>query len=53
VLTVESFAKGERTESTWAPFKWPLFLTMPVGLALTALQYLAEIARMRLPEGRP
>ena len=45
ILTVESFARGERTESTWAPYKWPLFLCMPVGLGLTALQYLAEILR--------
>jgi len=50
MLTVESFAKGETTESTWAPLKWPLFLSMPVGLALTALQYVAELMRMRLPE---
>lgn len=47
ILTVESFLKGETTESTWAPYKWPLFLTMPVGLALTALQYVAELARLR------
>ena len=46
-LTVESFLKGERTESAWAPAKWPLFLTMPVGLGLTALQYIAELARER------
>lgn len=45
LLTIESFHKGERTESTWAPLKWPLFLTMPVGLGLTALQYVAELAR--------
>jgi len=44
-LALESFAKGERTESTWAPYKWPLFLTMPVGMALTALQYVAEFLR--------
>jgi len=50
ILTVESFEKGETTESTWAPYKWPLFLTMPVGLALTALQYVAELMRLRLPE---
>jgi TRAP-type C4-dicarboxylate transport system permease small subunit len=50
ILTVESFEKGETTESTWAPYKWPLFLTMPVGLALTALQYVAELVRMNLPE---
>jgi TRAP-type C4-dicarboxylate transport system permease small subunit len=48
ILTVESFAKGEHTESTWAPAKWPLFLSMPVGLALTALQYVAELARARV-----
>jgi TRAP-type C4-dicarboxylate transport system permease small subunit len=50
ILTFESFEKGETTESTWAPYKWPLFLTMPVGLALTALQYIAELVRMGLPE---
>ena len=52
ILTVESFIKDEHTESTWAPAKWPLFLAMPVGLALTALQYVAEIARMRGARGR-
>jgi TRAP-type C4-dicarboxylate transport system permease small subunit len=45
VLTLESIAKGERTESTWAPVKWPLYLAMPVGLGLTALQYVAELFR--------
>jgi TRAP-type C4-dicarboxylate transport system permease small subunit len=52
ILTVESFARGERTESTWAPSKWPLFLSMPVGLGLTALQYLAELARPRTGTAR-
>ncbi len=47
ILTVESFMKDEHTESTWAPAKWPLFLSMPVGLALTAFQYVAELARTR------
>lgn len=42
LLTVESLAKGERTESAWAPYKWPLYLTMPIGLGLTALQYIAQ-----------
>jgi TRAP-type C4-dicarboxylate transport system permease small subunit len=45
ILTIDSFAKGESTESTWAPAKWPLFLAMPVGLGLTALQYVAELIR--------
>lgn len=44
-LTIDSFGKGERTESTWAPYKWPLFLSMPIGMTLTALQYVADLMR--------
>lgn len=44
-MTLHALAKGERTESAWAAPKWPLFLTMPVGLGLTALQYVAELLR--------
>lgn len=44
-LTLHALARGERTESAWAPLKWPLFLTMPVGLGLTALQYVADLLR--------
>jgi len=51
-LTWESLLRGERTESTWAPYKWPLFLMMPVGLGLTALQYVAELVRAPAPEPR-
>lgn len=51
MLTVESYLKGEHTESTWGPAKWPLFLAMPVGLALTALQYIAEFVRADGVEG--
>jgi TRAP-type C4-dicarboxylate transport system permease small subunit len=47
VLTVESMISGERTATSWAAYKWPLYLTMPIGMALTALQYIAEILRMR------
>ena len=54
MLTIESFAKGEHTESAWAPPKWPLFLMMPLGLGLTALQYVAELLRQHATEpGRP
>ncbi|MGH6612366.1 MAG: TRAP transporter small permease subunit [Burkholderiaceae bacterium] len=45
ILTFEAFERGERTESGWAPYKWPLYLAMPVGLGLTALQYVAELMR--------
>ena len=44
-LAWEAWLRGERTESTWAPYKWPLFVTMPVGLGLTALQYVVELIR--------
>lgn len=44
-LAWESFLRGERTESTWAPKKWPLFAMLPIGLGLTALQYVVEIFR--------
>lgn len=44
-LSWKSWSAGETTNSLWAPPRWPLFLTMPVGLGLTALQYLAEILR--------
>ncbi|MFZ9161603.1 MAG: TRAP transporter small permease subunit [Burkholderiaceae bacterium] len=45
-LTAHAFAKGERTESIWAPYKWPLFATMPIGLGITVAQYIAEIGRL-------
>jgi TRAP-type C4-dicarboxylate transport system permease small subunit len=44
-LTLHALARGERTESAWAPPKWPLYLAMPVGLGLTALQYVADLLR--------
>ena len=50
-LTWESLLRGERTESTWGPYKWPLFLMMPLGLGLTAVQYVAELVRAPEPEG--
>jgi TRAP-type C4-dicarboxylate transport system permease small subunit len=43
--TLHSFMAGERTESAWAPSKWALFISMPVGLGLTALQYIADLIR--------
>lgn len=44
-LAWRAFHEGERTGSMWNPPKWPLFLSMPVGLGLTALQYVAELFR--------
>jgi TRAP-type C4-dicarboxylate transport system permease small subunit len=48
-LTIESVASGERTNSMWKPPRWPMFATMPVGMGLTALQYVCEIAALAAP----
>lgn len=46
--------EGERTPSLWAPLKWPIYAAMPIGMGLTLLQAIAEIARIRLtpPDAR-
>lgn len=50
-LTLEAVATGERTNSMWKPPRWPMFATMPVGMGLTALQYVCEIAALAAPAG--
>lgn len=45
LLTHEAYVKMEGTGSIWNPVKWPLYATMPVGMLLTALQYVAELLR--------
>jgi TRAP-type C4-dicarboxylate transport system permease small subunit len=44
-LTVEAFHKNEGSGSTWNPPRWPFFAMMPIGLGLTALQYVADFLR--------
>ena len=48
-LTLDAFRKGETSGSSWNPPRWPFFALMPVGLALTALQYVAEMLRSEPP----
>ena len=43
--TLEAYHSGERGHSLWKPLVWPLNAAVPVGMALTALQYIAEIFR--------
>jgi TRAP-type C4-dicarboxylate transport system permease small subunit len=45
LLTLEAFQKNEHSGSTWNPPRWPFFALMPIGLGLTALQYVAEMLR--------
>ncbi len=42
-LTHEAFAADERSISMWRPPRWPMYAMMPLGMSLTALQYLSEI----------
>ncbi len=48
-LALRAFHEGERSGSLWNPPKWPLYVSMPVGLGLTALQYVAELLRKPEP----
>ena len=48
-LTLHAFTKGETSGSSWDPPRWPFFALMPLGLGLTALQYVAEMLRVTPP----
>jgi len=52
-LTLEAWEKKESSGSMWNPPRWPFFALMPLGLGLTALQYVAEIFRDPASEERP
>jgi TRAP-type C4-dicarboxylate transport system permease small subunit len=39
----ESWASGWRADTVWAPPLWVPYLSMPVGMGLLALQYVADI----------
>lgn len=44
-LTVGAYETNEGSGSSWNPPRWPFFAMMPIGLGLTALQYVAEMLR--------
>jgi TRAP-type C4-dicarboxylate transport system permease small subunit len=44
-LTLEAWEKKEGSGSMWNPPRWPFFAMMPLGLGLTALQYVADFVR--------
>ena len=44
-LTLEAWRTHEHSGSTWNPLRWPFFAMMPLGLGLTALQYVADFLR--------
>ena len=44
-LTHAAWEGGDHSGSTWNPLIWPFYATMPLGLGLTALQYVADFFR--------
>ena len=44
-LTLHALRSGETSGTSWDPPRWPFFALMPIGLGLTAVQYVAEMLR--------
>ena len=44
-MTIEAYHSGERSLGVWQALLWPRYAAMPVGMILTALQYLVEIQK--------
>lgn len=44
-MTVEAFHANERALGVWRAPEWPKYAAMPIGMGLTALQYLVEIRK--------
>ncbi|MEQ8345427.1 MAG: TRAP transporter small permease [Sneathiellaceae bacterium] len=42
--TLEAMHSNLRSTSLWGPLLWPVYASMPLGLALACLQMLAEIS---------
>lgn len=49
-LALHSFSTSETSGTLWNPPRWPLYATMPIGLGLTAVQYIAEWVRTSAEE---
>lgn len=44
-MTLEVYHSGERSLGVWQALLWPRYAAMPVGMFLTALQYLVELQK--------
>jgi len=45
-MTLEVYHSGERSLGVWQALLWPRYAAMPVGMFLTALQYLVELQKV-------
>lgn len=48
-MTVEAWLSNEHSLGVWAAPEWPKYATMPIGMGLTALQYLVEMQKSLRP----
>jgi len=42
-LTLDAYHSAERALGLWQPLVWPKYATVPIGMFLTALQYVANM----------
>jgi TRAP-type C4-dicarboxylate transport system permease small subunit len=43
IIAQQAFFTGERALGIWQPLVWPKYATIPIGMFLTALQYIVSI----------
>ncbi|HJV80252.1 TRAP transporter small permease [Noviherbaspirillum sp.] len=51
-MTIDAFLANERTLGLWTAPEWPKYAAMPIGMGLTALQYLVEMQKSLHPQAR-
>lgn len=51
-MTIDAFLANERTLGLWTTPEWPKYAAMPIGMGLTALQYLVEMQKSLHPQAR-
>lgn len=49
----EAWAKGWRNETVWSPPLWIPWLSLPLGMALISLQYVADILALLTGRAKP
>ena len=42
-MAQHAFITGERALGVWQPLSWPKYATIPVGMFMTALQYVTSM----------
>ncbi len=49
-MALDAYRTGERSLGVWQSLMWPRYASMPLGMGITALQYLMEIAQLFVPQ---